>query len=83
MGGKETRQLQAESEKKVNCQRLEGKERQTTITRLLSEQIYGLVSAIQHPLLQTLIFLHQPVEQLPYFNTALHRRRLDTDLYEG
>lgn len=39
MDGKETRQLQAESEKKVNCQRLEGEKRQTTI----SEQIYKLV----------------------------------------
>lgn len=61
MGGKETRQLQAEGEKKVNCQTLEGKERQTTITRLLSEQIYGLVEAFHRLILQTLIFLHQPV----------------------
>lgn len=48
MGGKETRQLQAESEKKVNCQRLEGEKRHRTITRPLSKQIYGLVWAIQH-----------------------------------
>lgn len=43
MGGKEPRQLQAESEKKVNCQRLEGERRQRTITRMLSEQIYGVL----------------------------------------
>lgn len=48
MGGKEPRQLQAESEKKVNCQGLEGERRQRTITRMLSEQIYGVVWTIQH-----------------------------------
>lgn len=71
---KKPRQLQAESEKKVNCQRLEGKTRQRTITGILSEQIYGVVWTIQHLILQTLIFCRPPVIQLPYFNTALGRR---------
>lgn len=48
MGGKEPKQLQVESEKKVNCQGLEGQRRQRKTTRMLSEQIYGVVKTIQH-----------------------------------